>query len=199
MAQLQQAMLKAALKRAAIITFQYRKRYGPVATEPQEKHDYERILYVSIPQAVWPSCNFLLLLLLLFLWQFQYRKRYGPVATKNKGMAQVIFSANGQFQYRKRYVRVATAAWVGFCPVRVCPFQYRKRYVRVATACLETRPQTGLKWQIGKPPRFFPLLPAVSVNTSSFLRHSYASIPVFMPVFVFTKKLENLFSNFPIL
>ena len=47
-------------------------------------------------------------------------------------------------------------------------FQYRKRYGPVATASLESRSRTGLKWQIGKPPRFFPLLPAVSVNTSSF-------------------------------
>ena len=41
---------------------------------------------VSIPQAVWPSCNLRFQVWLaekgLFI-MFQYRKRYGPVATGN--------------------------------------------------------------------------------------------------------------------
>ena len=130
---------------------------------------------VSIPQAVCTRCNLLRL----------------PVLYCTSPALRCFNTASGMYALQRRITSGPG--------IRLSRFQYRKRYVRVATACLETRPQTGLKWQIGKPPRFFPLLPAVSVNTSSFLRHSYASIPVFMPVFVFTKKLENLFSNFPIL
>ena len=89
------------------------------------------------------------------------------------GMAQLQLVAGdgagevSAFQYRKRYGPVAT---YGFCCSKNYGpgFQYRKRYGPVATASLESRSRTGLKWQIGKPPRFFPLLPAVSVNTSSF-------------------------------
>ena len=58
-------------------------------------------------------------------------------------------------------------------------FQYRKRYVRVATACLETRPQTGLKRQIGKPLRFFPVFcrhfPQTQLPNHALIRF-YASI-----------------------
>ena len=78
-------------------------------------------------------------------------------------------------------------------------FQYRKRYVRVATACLETRPQTGLKWQIGKPQGFFNHIAGYSRECHSLFSHEYACMPVLMHLPAFTEKVENLISNFPLL
>ena len=74
----------------------------------------------------------------------------------------------------------------------VDPFQYRKRYLRVATACLETRPQTGLKKQIGKPPRFFTGFPNYFGKRYCKRNGKHASTPVYMPFSAFTQKLENL-------
>ena len=65
---------------AFIALFQYRKRYGPVATL-DKMHDS-----------------------MVFDNWFQYRKRYGPVATKYAG-GIIRFD---RFQYRKRYGPVAT-------------------------------------------------------------------------------------------
>ena len=59
--------------------FQYRKRYGPVATAAMRHLDEVK--------------------------EFQYRKRYGPVATTSLELEMVY----DRFQYRKRYGPVATA------------------------------------------------------------------------------------------
>ena len=83
--------------------------------------------------------------------------------------------------------------------MRMLLFQYRKRYVRVATACLETRPQTGLKWQIGKPFHFFHHFALYSCGRFYKCLQKYAFMPVFMPFSAPAKKLENLISNFPLL
>ena len=195
----------------------------PCCNALMDKFEFKGQAYVSIPQAVWPSCNSRV------RKTGSGRARYyvsipQAVCTRCNGVQTLQVVTRAKFQYRKRYVRVATLAEVkrqnvirykrfntasGMyalqrgIPLHLLPmplsFQYRKRYYPVATASLESHSRTGLKWQIGKPPRFFPLLPAVSVNTSSFLRHSYASTPVFMPILVLTKKVENLFSNFPLL
>ena len=61
-------------------TFQYRKRYGPVATSTQYWISSISDV-VSIPQAVWPSCNRGFEVYYVSICLFQYRKRYGPVAT----------------------------------------------------------------------------------------------------------------------
>ena len=57
----------------------YRKRYGPVATRC--RLCYVGNTLVSIPQAVWASCNFHGYMGAKPMPMFQYRKRYGPVAT----------------------------------------------------------------------------------------------------------------------
>ena len=130
--------------------------------------------------------------LLTSAFRFQYRKRYGPVATEvtmtyRIGEPYICFNtASGMAQLQPEIfgaimaegglaVSIPQAVWpscnkepVNMYPATLFEFQYRKRYGPVATASLESRSRTGLKWQIGKPPRFFPLLPAVSVNTSSF-------------------------------
>ena len=151
------------------LNLRHRKRYGPVATPGCQISECRVLLRrVSIPQAVWPSCN----KTIDGVWNklpksFQYRKRYGPVATE--------FKPEQCFKFMS--VSIPQAVWPSCNEemFRMCSifmpqwkFQYRKRYGPVATASLESRFRTGLKWQIGKPPRFFPLLPAVSVNTSSF-------------------------------
>ena len=116
---------------AFIALFQYRKRYVNTVTP---KKDFKKWLLtclasfntasgitllqqvrgdekspfegrVSIPQAVWPSCNAKIEIETgADDSRFQYRKRYGPVAT-------VIMNNpvwNIGFQYRKRYYPVAT-------------------------------------------------------------------------------------------
>ena len=65
-------------------------------------------------------------------------------------------------------------------------FQYRKRYLRVATACLESRPQTGLKWQIGKPHRIFPYFAKLYMNAHLASNSKYPVTPVFIPLSAFT-------------
>ena len=54
MAQLQPSVL---LYKSGPLRFQYRKRYGPVATVMARDIFISEETKVSIPQAVWPSCN----------------------------------------------------------------------------------------------------------------------------------------------
>jgi len=59
--------------------------------------------YVSIPQAVLPSCNQSYTLLFADNQSlFQYRKRYYPVATFVGKTGRHDMHAGGLFQYRKR-------------------------------------------------------------------------------------------------
>ena len=107
--------------------FQYRKRYGPVATKRFRKYLKRQVMMVSIPQAVWPSCN-------LDRWRtcsrrgFQYRKRYYPVATWCNAIADF-----GEYVSIPQAVlpscnRLLVELWDNDDP-----FQYRKRYYPVAT------------------------------------------------------------------
>ena len=145
--------------------FQYRKRYLRVATMDDRDAIVSRLYIV-----------------------FQYRKRYLRVATLRGNSDYIRVSL---FQYRKRYLRVATLRGNSDY-IRVSLFQYRKRYLRVATACLETRPQTGLKKQIGKPPRFFTGFPNYFGKRYSKTNGRQAFMPESMPLSAFTQKLENL-------
>ena len=86
---------------------QYRKRYGPVATNPRH------IRRINVGGLA-----------------FQYCKRYGPVATYGIGNGD---SVNPRFQYRKRYGPVATIFFFRKSIGRHNGFQYRKRYYPVAT------------------------------------------------------------------
>ena len=139
--------------------FQYRKRYLRVATL-RFIYSEDGVKQVSIPQAVFTCCN----------GAERYHRMDPEVA----------------FQYRKRYLRVATFAFAVACAWVLSRFQYRKRYLRVATACLESRPQTGLKWQIGKPHRIFPYFAKLYMNAHLASNSKYPVTPVFMPLSAFT-------------
>ena len=65
-------------------SFQYRKQYGPGATD-------SRLFGLALKRA-----------------QFQYHKRYGSVATVSIKYYQMVPLLKGGFQYRKRYGSVAT-------------------------------------------------------------------------------------------